>query len=160
MRQWMYWGSDSSVFKERVKAGSPQHAILFYDIDDIIDNSRISVDNGFTMNEMFNSQKNVTPGNVCSSSIELNLLNDDGVLSGFDFERSFMFMLGVDYWTDKEYSLSSRLAGDTKSFFNAYNITFQITNNGSFQCVFWNKKFACYSITEDFLVSSTLHIIT
>ena len=130
MRQWMYWGSDRNVFKERVKSGSPQRALLFFNQDEIIDNSRIAVDNGFTMSEMFNSQKNVTPGNVCSASIDFNLMNDDGMLSGFDFERSFMFMLGVDYWTDREYSLSSKLSGDTKSFFSGYNVTFQITSDG------------------------------
>ena len=129
MRPNMYWGSDSDVFAKRVKAGAPQRAMLMYNMDDIIDNTRIAVDNGFTLEEMINSAKNVTPGSVCSSSIDFTLLNYDKSLSGFNFERPFAFCIGVDYTTDVRYSMPSDIAGNTRAYFKLYNITFQITND-------------------------------
>lgn len=154
MRSAFYWGDDSNVFAERIKGGAPQHAILMYDMEDIIDNSRIYVDNGFTMNEIFNADNNVTPGNVCSSNIDFNLMNEDGALDGFIYNRKFMFLLGVDYQTD---IIVPKPVMSATAFYDAYNISVYLSADGnlrykgshdSYAQVISGKNYVCMTVWQ------------
>lgn len=114
--------------KNCIYAGYTQHAALLFRGTpfEIIGDERIALENGFTLQEYFNQERNITPGSVCSSVFDSTLLNFDGALTGFNYERNFMLMLGVE--ADQGTPYSSMPSGYTERIV-VNNITFCVKNN-------------------------------
>ena len=126
MHKYGYFGNDSSIFRNKITGGSTEHAVMMFDgIFDIIDDSRIDISNGFTMTEVFSSDENYTPGCVCSTAFSARLLNYDGALTGFNFQRNFTLFLGVENTTSKV-TLPSYFQGEAKIAAKIANIWFCI----------------------------------
>lgn len=93
---------DGYNVKNCIDAGYTQHVALMFPGStnnipfEVIGDERIAVENGFTLHEYFNQETNITPGSICTTTFESTLLNDDGGLTGFNYERDFMLMLGVE----------------------------------------------------------------
>lgn len=126
MHRYGYFGSDSTVFRNNIKNGKAEHAVMMFNgVFDIIDDNRIAIENGFTMTEMFSNGADYTPGCVCSTNLSARLLNYDGALSGFNFQRNFTLFLGVEYSTSKV-NLPSYLRGEAKVATKIANLWFWI----------------------------------
>ena len=93
---------DGYYVKNCIDAGYTQHVALMFPGStnnipfEVIGDERIAVENGFTLHEYFNQETNITPGSICTTTFESTLLKDDGGLTGFNYERDFMLMLGVE----------------------------------------------------------------
>lgn len=81
-----------------IREGRTQHVALVFPGTpfDIIGDEYVAADNGFILNEYYNQDEDITPGNVKSYVFSSTLLNHDSSLSGFDFARDFMLMVGVE----------------------------------------------------------------
>lgn len=85
------------TIREAINAGYPQHAAIVFDGSfDIVDNERIMLNDGFTLTQTYCSEENLTPGFIANDHFSSRLMNDDGALTGFDFERSACLLLGVE----------------------------------------------------------------
>lgn len=88
----------SLTIKEALNEGLPQHAALVFNggIWDIVGSERILLNGGFTLTQAYCTEENLKPGTIAYNDFTSQLINDDGALTGFDFERKFALLLGVE----------------------------------------------------------------
>lgn len=88
----------NTYIRDCIRAGYTQHVAFMFPGQpfEIIGDERIAHENGFTYNEYFCQEKDYTPGQVCSPKLTSTLLNYDGALVGFNYDRDFMMMVGVE----------------------------------------------------------------
>ena len=89
---------DNTNIRDCVRNGYTQHVALVFPGTpfDIISDEYVAVEGGFTLNEYLNQDDDIVPGNVKSYVFSSTLLNHDSSLSGFDFARDFMLMVGIE----------------------------------------------------------------
>lgn len=103
--------------RESINAGYPQHAAIVFDGTlDIIGSERILLEDGFTLTQTYCAEENLIPGSIANNHFTARLLNQDGVLKGFDFGREAVLLLGVETGDAEKESIQSFPAG------NAMNI--------------------------------------
>ena len=74
----------------------PQHIALVYSAYDVIEDARINMENPVQMQEVFNAEEDVTPGNCCSANLEVHIANTDRVMNDFNFARDFGLYFGIE----------------------------------------------------------------
>ena len=130
--------------KNCINAGYTQHVALLFSGSitgtpfEVIGDERVAVENGFTLHEYVNQDTNLTPGSICSASFESTLLNSDGALIGFNYERDFMLMIGVEAG-NKEILASASVIRDCSERLKLNNIWIGI-KQGSLSFVYSNSQ--------------------
>lgn len=85
----------SQTLQEAISNGTPQRVLLeFTDANVSFSNEDIVVSTGVELNEMFNSETDLTIGLCPSSEISFDMLNDEGQLEEFEFGK-FKAWLGA-----------------------------------------------------------------
>lgn len=87
----MYPASDA--FHTAVQNGNEQKTLLIFK-DCVFTDDDISVENGITFNDYFNTEEDLSIGQALSNEITFTLFNDDRLLNGYEFGE-FVATMGV-----------------------------------------------------------------
>lgn len=143
------------TMRELINAGRTQHAAIVFDgVLDIISDERILLENGFTLTQSYCTNENLTPGFIGSESITANLLNQDGALAGFNFERDAVLLLGVEEDDGVEVG---NLTASVKLALKMYNVLFEITGT-SFSYKIGNTIYSASDWKADYFVAMKSNI--
>lgn len=115
----MYQCSDA--FHEAVLKGNEQKAMLIFE-DCVFTDEDISVENGITFNEYFNTETDLAIGQALSNEISFTLFNDERKLNNYEF-GDFLATIGV-YISEKTYTQSGPVMVHTNKHTYVGNTTY------------------------------------
>lgn len=137
--------------RESINAGYPQHAAIVFDGRmDIIGNERILLEDGFTLTQTYCAEENLIPGSIANDHFTARLINQDSALTGFNFERNAMLLLGVEDGDPVNEQSSAVVISGTKAKMKLYGI--DVIFAGGY-LDFYNGSTRAYRATTDAFTS-------
>lgn len=89
---------------EAIREKKPQCALVtFPALPVVFTTEDIAVSGGICFEEMLNGDENLNMGRAVQSSISISLINDNGLLHGFDYSKEFDASIGVELLEDFAY---------------------------------------------------------
>ena len=89
---------------EAIREKRPQCALVtFPALPVVFTTEDIAVSGGICFEEMLNGDENLNMGRAVQSSISISLINDNGLLHGFDYSKEFDASIGVELLEDFAY---------------------------------------------------------
>lgn len=96
----MAYTKASAQFHSAVVSNSPVERALIVFGDDFFNDSDIDVNSGLTFTDYFNPDEELMVGSTPSSTLNVTIINDAGLLDGLSWTREFKAMLGVQTITE------------------------------------------------------------
>ena len=125
--------------RESINAGYPQHAAIVFDGTlDIIGSERILLEDGFTLTQTYCAEENLIPGSIANNHFTARLLNQDGVLKGFDFGREAVLLLGVETGDPVDEDFAGSYNTYTISFMKMYDVYVRLSSQSGGRVQFFN----------------------
>ena len=105
----------STAYRAALESGAEQNIRLTFENGEILDKAQISATGGFRYRQILNGDGDMVMGRAIQSTAEVELLNIDGYLDGFDFSSEFTVEYGVNTGSAFEYVTIGKFKGGKAS---------------------------------------------